>query len=359
MLFDILFLDIKMLMRIWNILQNISTFFIYCSYFSPAMISIVIPVGPNDTHIDFCLKAIEKSTLKKIEVNIVLDGWSRHFTPSLTKNLNLRVFELEKAGPAVCRNVGASRASYDILCFMDADVEVHPDTLSKAYQFIQQNKIDGAIGSYDNQPLHPQTVSRFRNLLHHYHHQKNHLQNGTFWGAFGMIEKQTFYDIGMFNTNYEKPSIEDIELGYRLLDNGYNVLINADLQIKHRKKWTLKNMVYTDIFLRALPWTQLINSYPNNPKILNINLKEKTSAAAALATSFFFLSGLIYSPLLILSIIGLISFLYLQRSFYSLIFKHFTFFQSTYIPLLHFLYYWCAFIGMTIGHIKTYLNKPK
>jgi len=54
------------------------------------MVSIVIPVRPNDEHIDFCIKAILKSTFKEYEIIIVLDGWN---TPIIKINAYQAIFD--------------------------------------------------------------------------------------------------------------------------------------------------------------------------------------------------------------------------------------------------------------------------
>ena len=54
------------------------------------MVSIVIPVRPNDEHIDFCIKAILKSTFKEYEIIIVLDGWN---TPIIKINAYQPLFD--------------------------------------------------------------------------------------------------------------------------------------------------------------------------------------------------------------------------------------------------------------------------
>lgn len=320
-------------------------------------LSIIIPVGKNDVHLDHCLSSISRSTISPTEVIIVFDGWVKEFSQALHSEMNLRLFYEEKCGPAACRNIGASHAIGDLICFCDSDIELHINTLERAVDFVRKEGIDGVIGSYDDEPFHSSIISQFRNRLHRFHHQKNHLIDGVFWGAFGMIKKEVFLETGMFNTVYERPSIEDIEFGYRLKERGYRVLLNANLLIKHRKAWTLKNVIHTDIFLRAKPWTLLLDKYPQNKEDLNVSLKERASALFALLIIMSILVVVVdlrLWPLIALSFLGL---LVLQQDFYLKLFSKLKPQAFPSILALHILYYWCAFIGLVLA--KTELLRRK
>jgi len=323
------------------------------------MVSIIIPVGPNDKHIDYCLTALYKSSNSPLNVIIVLDGWKRKFSAS-PKYWELRIFSIDKCGPAACRNYGAKQAKTELLCFIDSDVELHENIINDSVNFISNQKINGVIGSYDNTPLDKSIVSEFRNLLHHYHHNKNNGQKGVFWGAFSVIDRNAFTKAGGFNENYSKPSIEDIELGYRLLENEYIILINSTLQIKHRKTWSFKNMVYTDIFLRAKPWTILLNKHKKwNSSGLNTSSKEKVSAFLVLATYFLLLLSIQNIWLILPAITCLLGLICIQLSLYSFFVKRVSLYKIPIIFALHHVYYLSALTGFAFGQLDKYTNKKE
>lgn len=64
--------------------------------------------------------------------------------------------------------------------------------------------------------------------------------------------------MGGFDESYRKPSIEDIELGYRLKQAGLKIRLCKALQVKHLKRWEVVSLLRADFFYRALPWTELI-----------------------------------------------------------------------------------------------------
>ncbi|MFP4513821.1 MAG: glycosyltransferase, partial [Acidimicrobiales bacterium] len=145
------------------------------------------------------------------------------------------------------RNVGARRAQSDVVVFIDADVEVHPDAFSRIRSaFADDPDISALFGSYDDAPADASVVSAFRNLLHHHVHQAGAGDAETFWTGLGAIRRQTFLRLGGFDAErYPHPSIEDIELGDRLRAQGSRSALDPAIQGKHLKTWTLRSMLWT------------------------------------------------------------------------------------------------------------------
>jgi glycosyltransferase involved in cell wall biosynthesis len=160
----------------------------------------------------------------------------------------------------VARNLGARAASGDVLLFLDADVAVHPGTVGRAAAaFAADPELVAAFGSYDEQPADPGFLSQFKNLFHHYVHQHARDRASTFWAGCGAIRRSAFLALGGFDeATYRRPSIEDIELGYRLARSGAKVRLFKDWQVTHLKRWTFGGLLRTDIFDRGVPWTRLL-----------------------------------------------------------------------------------------------------
>src|SRR5262249_5940476 len=138
-----------------------------------------------------------------------------------------------RRGPAAARNLGARVARGDVLFFLDADVVVPPSALAQAVQVFRDHPEVGAlIRSYDDAPGAPNFLSQYKNLFHHYVHQHAREEGYTFWGAAGAIRRDLFLELGGFDEKYRYPSIEDIELGYRLKAAGHRTRVCKTLQVK-------------------------------------------------------------------------------------------------------------------------------
>ena len=95
-----------------------------------------------------------------------------------------------------------------------------------------------------------------------------------------------FLGLGGFDAKrYRYPSIEDIELGYRITDAGRRIVLRRDLQGKHLKEWRLKNLLHTEVFRRAIPWSILMLERKHLTNDLNVSSGER--ARAALSISWF------------------------------------------------------------------------
>jgi glycosyltransferase involved in cell wall biosynthesis len=320
-------------------------------------LSVIIPVKVFDSTINACLDALRNSTFKNFEVLLILDGWMDAGLLKLgPEDQNVKVFLHPKAGPAVCRNFGASKAMGTYLAFIDSDVVIAPDSFQKAVDRLSVSKENGLIGAYDTSPAALQHVSRFRNLLHHFHHQKNNGQTGVFWGAFALIDRFAFTAVGGFDVSYKKASIEDVELGFRLSEKGFVVRIHADIQVKHLKRWTILSWMRTDIFLRAKPWTLLIlNVGKAASEQLNTKFQEQISALLALINFTLLIASLKWPILLCFIPFGMLGFYLTQRDFYKFLNQHFKFSLPT--MLLHHLYFLFASTGFLLGGIAYGLQK--
>jgi glycosyltransferase involved in cell wall biosynthesis len=202
---------------------------------------------------------IQEAVPQPTDVIVVVDGESDD-SWKLAQNLGFRVIQVpNRGGPARARNVGANAAQGDILFFVDADVQIRSDTLGLVKAAFQTDlDLVALIGSYDDEPAELNFLSQYKNLVHHYIHQTARESASTFWGACGAIRRQQFLEIGGFDERYRYPSIEDIELGYRLVAKGCKIKLFRALQVKHLKRWGIVSLLRADFFYRALPWTLLI-----------------------------------------------------------------------------------------------------
>jgi GT2 family glycosyltransferase len=240
-----------------------------------------------------CLKAALALRPAPLEIIVVNDGGDQA-DADLARAAGCRVEEMPRqAGPAVARNRGAALTRGDLLLFVDADVLLPPETVGNIIgRFEGQPSLGALIGSYDAHPDKPNFLSQYRNLLHHYVHQQGQAEASTFWGALGAIRREVFWSVGGFDETFPHPSVEDIELGYRLRARGVRLALDKDIQCRHLKRWTLWSMLETAVLRRALPWTRLILRYDMFINDLNLRASQRVCVVLAL----IFWGGLLLAP---------------------------------------------------------------
>jgi len=246
-------------------------------------ISIIVPAYNAREHLNRCLDALLASSYTSCEIIVVDDG-STDNTSELARAKGVTVVECTRqAGPGAARNEGALRAKGEILLFVDADVLVTEETVALvAKRFTQNPDVDALFGSYDDTPAEEDFLSQYKNLSHHYVHQQSGEDAVTFWAGCGALRKEVFDRAAGFDQErYPVPSIEDIELGYRMKKMGCKILLDKALQVKHLKRWTLASLLRADILHRAVPWSMLI--VKSDQVVNDLNLQWRSKASACLA----------------------------------------------------------------------------
>lgn len=219
-------------------------------------------------------------------------------------------------GPAAARNAGAARARGEILVFVDADVEVHPDAVGRIRAaFGRESELTALFGSYDDSPAAPGAVSGFRNLLHHHVHQRAAGPATTFWAGFGSVRRDAFTAAGGFDAGrYAVPAVEDVELGLRLSARGGRLRLDPELLCTHLKAWTLLEMVRTDFARRGVPWVVLLLERRRGARALNLGPRHSASAVVSVAGAVATVAGRPRGAVAAVAALVL-----LNRSFYALV----------------------------------------
>ena len=226
---------------------------------TPLDCSIIIPVLHGCPKFEECLASVLAAARETDEVIVVVDG-EGDGSWKCAERVGVRVIRLPAtSGPARARNIGAEAAKSEILFFVDADVVINGDAVERVRAaFREEPEVAAFIGSYDEDPDEQNFHSQYKNLFHHFVHQHGSPEASTFWGACGAIRREVFHKMGGFDENYERPSIEDIELGYRLKETSHRIRLLPDLQVKHLKRWEARSLIKTDMLDRAAPWTELL-----------------------------------------------------------------------------------------------------
>lgn len=252
--------------------------------FKMLTISVVMPAYNATAFLPHSLPPLV-NLLKHADVLevLVIDDSSGDDTARMAADMGARVIPSGgRLGPGGARNIAAIEAQGDILWFVDSDVVAQPGSPKKLKQWFDDPAVWAVFGSYDDRPRAQNFGSQYKNLVHHFIHQQAKQDASTFWAGCGAIRRYRFLEIGGFDSaRYTVPSIEDIELGYRIRDKGGRILLDKTLLCTHLKLWTVPELVRVDIMRRALPWARLMLSRGGLDNDLNVGWTERLKAGLA------------------------------------------------------------------------------
>lgn len=222
---------------------------------------------------------------------ILFDDGSTDSTCDIAERMGSNVIRKTGApkGPAHGRNEASRRASKVYLLFVDADVVIHASTIDRLVEEVERTGAAAAFGSYDDRPRSRRLPALYANLRHHFVHQSGSRDATTFWSGIGLIRTQVFREFGGYDeVLFSHPSIEDVELGMRIVNAGRSIRLVPEAQGTHWKDWSLWRVWHTDIIRRALPWSRLIADGQIAAADLNLATKERVLAILAALTAITF-----------------------------------------------------------------------
>jgi GT2 family glycosyltransferase len=255
-------------------------------------VGVVLPVRDNDARFQRALQALGQASPRADEVVVVLDGPVPD-AARLVRQAGFTPIELQvRSGPAAARNAGVRAIHTDVLLFVDADVAVSPDLVARVRARLADPSVHAVVGCYDDAPPETNFFSQYKNLLQRFVHLNARSDGSTFWGACGAIRRPAFVDAGGFDERFDRPSVEDIDLGYRLRARGQRIVFDPSLQVTHLKRWTLTSLVKSDVLRRAMPWTWLMMRESRIESDLNLRYSSRVAGMLSLVLG----AALVASP---------------------------------------------------------------
>jgi cellulose synthase/poly-beta-1,6-N-acetylglucosamine synthase-like glycosyltransferase len=206
-------------------------------------VSVVIPAYNSEKTIGPCLEALKNQTVRPLEI-IVVDGNSSDKTREMAKDMGARVFVEKRRGPAVARNLGASKARGEILLFTDADCIPGRDWIREMLKpFKTPSKGEGIAGVQGSYRTRQESlVARFAQFEIEQRYERlerrRHIDFiGTYSAAY---QRALFLKSGGFDEDFPEASGEDPELSFRLSKAGYRMVFNPGARVFHQHPDTLE-----------------------------------------------------------------------------------------------------------------------
>lgn len=284
-------------------------------------VAVIVPARNAASTIGACLAAIRRQTYPFTEI-VVFDDGSSDETASIATDAGARVLRHAgpALGPAAGRNRAAATVEADFVLFVDADVVLAPDALFRLMTDAERAGAVAAFGSYDDHPVSRRASSLYANLRHHFVHQNGDRDAMTFWSGIGLVRSDAFRAAGGFDAGlYPRPSIEDIELGSRIIAGGGRIRLVPEAMGTHWKDWGLSHLWYADIVSRALPWARLIVDGRAASSTLNVAPAERVKALLAGSILISMVVGAIWPAALLAAMALSVGYGLANRAFFSLL----------------------------------------
>jgi glycosyltransferase involved in cell wall biosynthesis len=228
-------------------------------------LSIIIPAYNSSETIRSCIESVI-CQLEPEDQLIVVDDGSEDDTGLIARSYPaVSLFRHEKnLGAAAARNTGASLALKNFLLFLDSDVLLSGDVLTKLREtLLREPDLSGFTAGSDAEELKPGFFTDYKNIYMSYIFARCDVEVNFFYGSFCGIRKSEFIS---WPTS---PALcEDSHLGYLLSQTKKKIKFLHDIKIIHLKKYSIFSLFKNDfniaasfmiLFLRYNRWRTLLS----------------------------------------------------------------------------------------------------
>lgn len=209
------------------------------------LVSIVVPTRNCSDTIAFLMDSIAR--LRGEYEVIVVDNSTDGTAEIVSRYPFVNLVKLNKRGLNLARNIGVIRAKGEIVAFTDGDCILPPDWVEKIVEALK----DGAYMAVGGRVLlAPQLKGDFiaeyseRALIPIFvnHNREKVFSRDNFFNSFAWLRppsgnnmaflKAVIQEVGLFDERFHG-GYDEIELEWRICQNGYRILYTPDLKVYH------------------------------------------------------------------------------------------------------------------------------
>jgi glycosyltransferase involved in cell wall biosynthesis len=205
------------------------------------MISFIIPVYNTEETIGKCIESIMNQDLEIKKEILVIDNDSADRSLEIAQSYpGVKCFRESKRGPAATRNKGLEKAKGDYIAFVDSDVVLPKNWLSKAMEKLENNTSLAAVGGPGKSVVKNPLSDALDKLL---------------FGKDEGVEEVLVDSLAAMDALYRADAIKDMrfdesliagedpEFNFRLRKRGYNLLYSSDLFVYHHHPLSLRGLL--------------------------------------------------------------------------------------------------------------------
>jgi glycosyltransferase involved in cell wall biosynthesis len=192
---------------------------------------VVIPARNEEGRIAGCLEALRDQSLRREEYEVVVvDDGSEDNTAEAAARLGARVIRQEKKGAAAARNQGVVSARGEIVLFTDADCRPERNWAERLSTPLKRPSVQGTVGRLVSRQSH--WVARLIQLeLDERYSKMGHHERIDFLNSGNCGFKRTLLCQNRYDESFHW--LEDVELSFRLAENGNRMIFVTDALVDH------------------------------------------------------------------------------------------------------------------------------
>lgn len=210
-------------------------------------VSIIIPCFNEEENIGACLDSIFSINYpeNRFEV-IIVDNGSVDKTLEIVKLYPVKILENQIKNVSGLRNLGAKKATGDILAFVDADCIVARDWLSAAQDYFDNHD----IAAWGSPPIIPENATWVQKAWYIVRQRQEPVQDVDWLESMNLfVRKNRFLEINGFDETLV--TCEDVDFSYRVQKYG-KIISDAGIIVIHLgEAATVKEFIKKEIWRGA------------------------------------------------------------------------------------------------------------